>query len=294
MFIAFFGIDEKKREKKMSIELKCKLKIRLSADVNGSYFIEKMKSLGAEFTDIQADWYVDVDGDIKELQNAIVVVSYDRVWEVVDEVSTNMRGAILMELLTTGVVNDGISIIKETEEIVEKLEDAGLVEDAATEKSTEDKFKELKEKVKTKKEVVEKKDPVVEKVILQGKKHVDVSSGAKWTEKETATLMLLVDDGLPAKDIAETLGRNYNSVYKKIKRLERTDFKKKRTSDISKDVKSKDTTEVIKNDNAWTEEELDILSVNLDKDVKVLEKMLGRPARQIERKIDRMLDGKER
>ena len=285
MSIAFFGIDdEKKREKNMSIELKCKLKIRLSADVRGGYFIEKMRSLGAEFTDIQVDWYVDVDGDIKELQNAIVIVSYDRVWEVVDEVSTNMRGAILMELLTTGVVNDGISIIKETEDIVEKLEDAGFVKDEVEEKSTEDKFKELKEKVKTKKEVVEKKDPVVN----------DVSSGAKWTEKETATLMLLVDEGLPAKDIAEKLGRNYNSVYKKINRLERTDFKKKRTSEASKDVESKDTTEVVKNDNAWTEEELDILSVNLDKDIKVLEKMLGRPARQIERKIDRMLDGKER
>lgn len=269
----------------MSVELKCRLKIRLSADVHSSYFIEKMKSLGAEFTDVSADWFVDIDGDIKELQNAIVVVSYDRVWELVDEVSTNMTGVVLMELITTGVVNEGVSVVKESEEICEKLEDAGLVKDTIDTKSTEDKFKALKKKVKKESK----------KVISQGKTQNSVNGGSKWSEKETAELMLFMDEGLSTVEIAERLGRSQNSVYKKIKRIERNaakeNTKKKVTPEVSRDKKSQDTTKVT---NAWTEEELDILSVNLDKDADELEKMLGRPARQIERKIDRMLDGKER
>ena len=237
----------------MSVELKCRLKIRLAVDVDQNDFINDIKSLGVDFINVSTDWFVDTDGDIKEFQNVVIVVTYDKLKQITDRLV--IPGCVLMELNTTNVVNEGINVCEK--------ENVSLVEENVD--------------VPTKKEV--KKTSITKK-----KKPVKTSSGVKWSERETATLMLLSDEGLTVHDIADKLNRDYNSVYKKLKRLNKT---------INKE-KKEPSTESVEGKSAWTEEELDLLSVNLDKNIDELVVMLKRPARQIERKIDRLLDGHER
>ena len=132
--------------------------------------------------------------------------------------------------------------------------------------------------------------------------------GDAWTQSEIETMTEMFKSGAAVKEVAEVLGRSRDSVATKKRRLGLVNLNVKPAKKVAKPAKKNNAvtpapftftpeishTYVPETVSAWTDEELDILSNNIEESAEKLAELIKRPIRQIERKRERLLDGKDR
>lgn len=173
------------------------------------------------------------------------------------------------------------------------------------------------EAVKPVDEVEEVAPKKVEKPTAKPELKSTAENPESWTEAEIDKMRKLFSEGHTVQQVADLLGRTKYAVKSKKQRLKIPSVKVKSPATTKPKTSAKKvekpknnavssapytfTPEVShtytpsgENPNAWTDEEIDILLNNIEEDGKKLAQLINRPLRQIERKRDRLLDGRDR